>query len=111
MNSAQNPAGTDVLVAGEFSIPPDHPALAGHFPGDPIVPGVSVLQRVLLALASALPELAVTVLTDVKFLNPLRPNDLCRFRIRRVDSARLRFECRVADRSIARGTFRVDFEL
>ena len=29
-----------------FTIPADHPALPGHFPGQPIVPGVVVLDRV-----------------------------------------------------------------
>jgi 3-hydroxymyristoyl/3-hydroxydecanoyl-(acyl carrier protein) dehydratase len=34
----------------ELTIAPDHPAFAGHFPGNPIVPGVVLLDRVLQAI-------------------------------------------------------------
>ena len=33
----------------DFSIAPDHPALEGHFPGQPIVPAVVILDAVLAA--------------------------------------------------------------
>ena len=36
-----------------FVIESDHPALPGHFPGRPVVPGVVVLDRVLAAIESA----------------------------------------------------------
>jgi 3-hydroxymyristoyl/3-hydroxydecanoyl-(acyl carrier protein) dehydratase len=54
----------------------DHPALAGHFPGQPIVPGVVLLDEALLALAQAhqlsLARLDVVV---AKFLSPVRPGE------------------------------------
>ena len=36
----------------EFETPADHPRLPGHFPGQPIVPGVVVLDHVLAAIES-----------------------------------------------------------
>jgi 3-hydroxyacyl-[acyl-carrier-protein] dehydratase len=53
-------------------IPPSHPALAGHFPGNPIVPGVVLLDRVAAALEHWRGQ-RVAGLPQVKFLRPLMP--------------------------------------
>lgn len=37
-----------------LAIAADHPAFAGHFPGQPIVPGVVLLDQAVLALDAAL---------------------------------------------------------
>jgi len=51
-----------------------HPALPGHFPGHPVVPGVVLLD----AVVNALPDyvgaaVSVTGFPSVKFLAPLGP--------------------------------------
>jgi 3-hydroxyacyl-[acyl-carrier-protein] dehydratase len=58
-----------------FSIPCAHPALPGHFPGHPIVPGVLLLDYVLTGVTAALNR-PVTVLQKVKFVAPLLPDEL-----------------------------------
>jgi len=57
----------------QFSIPPDHPSLPGHFPGRPIVPGVVLLERVLEAVAAHGGPDAGWRLPQVKFVRPLLP--------------------------------------
>jgi 3-hydroxyacyl-[acyl-carrier-protein] dehydratase len=60
------------LVRERIRIDADHPSLAGHFPGNPVVPGVVLLDRVAAALerqgAGALRRILA-----VKFLAPLLP--------------------------------------
>jgi len=58
----------------QFSIPCAHPALPGHFPGHPIVPGVLLLDYVLTGVTAALNR-PVTVLQKVKFVAPLQPDE------------------------------------
>lgn len=92
------------FLSREFAIAPEHPALAGHFAGNPIVPGVTVLQRVLDLLEAALPLSRTVMLREVKFLRPLRPAEICAIGIRRIDGKTLAFDCRVERQLIARGT-------
>ncbi|MCP9460467.1 MAG: hypothetical protein NNA24_00290 [Nitrospira sp.] len=59
------------------SIGVDHPAIAGHFPGRPIVPGVLVLREVLETARDAMGRVkSVVGLPTVKFTSPLKPGEL-----------------------------------
>jgi 3-hydroxymyristoyl/3-hydroxydecanoyl-(acyl carrier protein) dehydratase len=65
----------------EFVIGDDHPALPGHFPGRPIVPGVVILDRVLDAIEAAHGPLGALRLPQVKFRRPLLPGQAARIEI------------------------------
>jgi 3-hydroxyacyl-[acyl-carrier-protein] dehydratase len=58
----------------EFAVEPTHPALPGHFPGHPIVPGVLLLDHVLSAVTAEL-QRPVSVLKQVKFAAALLPGE------------------------------------
>jgi 3-hydroxymyristoyl/3-hydroxydecanoyl-(acyl carrier protein) dehydratase len=58
----------------QFSVAGTHPALPGHFPGHPIVPGVLLLDHVLTGVTAAL-DRPVSVLRKVKFAVALLPDE------------------------------------
>lgn len=81
------------------SIPIDHPAFAGHFPGRPLLPGVALLAEVLEA-ALDVPDLAARIgpaprLAVVKFLAPVGPGAELVIEFD-TTAARTRFEVRAA---------------
>ena len=89
--------------ASDFCVPADHPALAGHFPGNPVVPGVLVLDRILdAASAAAGRELCATSIVQIKFLSPLLPGETCRI-TGELGAMSLRFSAARGDTVIVRG--------
>jgi len=82
-------------------IAPAHPSLAGHFPGDPVVPGVVLLDEVAAALERSGAG-ALRRLSAVKFLAPLRPGEDAELVLRR-DAARVRFRIERAGTPILAG--------
>ena len=55
-------------------VPNNHPAIAGHFPDNPIVPGVVILSRVTDAIRQQLPNIVLGTLLSMRFYAPLRPD-------------------------------------
>ena len=78
-------------AAGEYLVRGDEPALRGHFPGEPLFPGVLLVEAaVQLAGVVAqsdpaippLPGLRLTALRGVKILGTARPGELLRINAR-----------------------------
>ena len=90
----------------------DHPAFAGHFPGQPLLPGVLLLAEVLEAVLAE-PALALLVgaaprIGAAKFLAPVRPGAqlTLQFTPAMTGGPRgLRFEVREGERVAASGQF------
>lgn len=95
------------MLAAEFNwqVPIDHPALAGHFPGSPIVPGVVLLDR---AIRFA-EQLTSRTRSDwqighAKFFSPARPGDLLTFALQEKGGGAIAFTIRAAGREVAAGS-------
>ncbi|MGY4514774.1 dehydratase [Lysobacter sp. HA18] len=76
----------------DFVVDATHPSLPGHFPGNPIVPGVVLLDHVVEAIEAAHGPLSRLRLPQVKFLEPLRPGEHARVEL---DGAAPRWKFRV----------------
>ena len=62
-----------------MDISTDHPAFAGHFPGQPIFPGVLLLERVMtVAQTCLILPLKDCTLNNVKFIAAVGPGDRLR---------------------------------
>jgi 3-hydroxymyristoyl/3-hydroxydecanoyl-(acyl carrier protein) dehydratase len=88
------------------AIEADHPALAGHFPGNPIVPGVLLLARVARA-AAQLSRAPLTAIPVAKFHAPLRPGERFEIELQRKGGASIDFCVRRGEVLIASGTLRL----
>ncbi|MDH5833249.1 hypothetical protein [Luteimonas kalidii] len=93
-----------------FVIDPGHPALPGHFPGQPVVPGVVVLDHVLEAIERGAGPLGALRMPQVKFVQPLLPGEAAEIAIEPVapmPAARWRFRVLRGDALIASGEIAV----
>jgi acyl-coenzyme A synthetase/AMP-(fatty) acid ligase len=91
-------------AALSFTVPPEHPALAGHFPGRPIVPGVVLLDHALDAIGSALGKnFGACRIESAKFLSPAAPGEALDITYETSASGAIRFTIRAGVRAVASG--------
>ena len=87
-----------------FDISVDHPCFPGHFPGQPILPGVLLLERVMsLAQTSIGKPLNECTVYNVKFLAAVVPGDALDVQLARTNLNEYKFTVRIFQAGAAEG--------
>jgi 3-hydroxyacyl-[acyl-carrier-protein] dehydratase len=87
-------------LTSELQAPLVHPCYEGHFPGNPVLPGVVLLELVTDAIGRGVPR----AIGAVKFQHVLLPGE--GFTLRwNPDGARVTFHCERAGQAVAEGVF------
>lgn len=79
-----------------------HPAAAGHFPGNPIIPGAVLLREIVAAVSATdtMPDgdpARCHEIRSAKFHHPVRPGDRIVVSWTAEPDGEIRFSCSVAD--------------
>lgn len=95
------------MATAEFAwtVPADHPAFAGHFPGRPLVPGVVLLDRaILFAERLSAQPISGWQVGNTKFLAPVGPGAELIFTFDAGRSGGLLFRVQTGERAVASGS-------
>jgi len=94
-----------LAIKQHYHIPAAHPCFAGHFPSNPIVPGVVLLNYVQQQLLAAFPNDRICTLTQAKFLHPLLPDQDFSVSLTQSSAHNIKFTCMRESETLVTGTF------
>jgi len=87
----------------ECCIPASHPSLPGHFPGNPIVPAVVILNEVIATCNDWQPTVHVTGVNSAKFMAPLLPDQQFSISLSHTGKSTIAFECSIKGKTLVSG--------
>ena len=88
----------------EQSLAVDHPAVEGHFPGNPIIPGAVLLSVTLRAIGEDLgASLYPCTIRAAKFYFPARPGDQMSIEFTGTVPGEIKFACAVRGKKVLAG--------
>lgn len=71
---------SDDKITAACSFPTDFIGFDGHFPDNPVLPGICMIQTVL-AIGSVEQELTLKEIAQAKFFSPVTANERCSFEL------------------------------
>lgn len=86
-----------------FKIAKTHPSLAGHFPGNPVIPGVVILQYVMAAFKKVHLEHVIRECVNVKFKSFLSIDVDSEIIFKENETNQFEFQIKQTNKLIARG--------
>ncbi len=95
-------------VSREFRIDARHPCFDGHFPGDPVVPGVILLDLVRVTVREWKPGFRINAFATAKFHHPLYPDESFTITLTGNGILSFRFICCRGDQKLASGSLTVE---
>ena len=97
------------MQAEVIRIAADHPSLPGHFPGNPVVPGVVLMDEVAAVLERRQGgPVRIKAMPVVKFVSLLRADQEAHVIFTPVRPGLVKFECRVGAIAIANGSIELE---
>jgi 3-hydroxymyristoyl/3-hydroxydecanoyl-(acyl carrier protein) dehydratase len=92
------------MTTTALPIAANHPAYSGHFPGQPVLPGVVLLDAVMHELrCAARGACAGWDISTAKFHSAVRPGEALTLEHETLPTGSVRFAIRTADRAVASG--------
>lgn len=93
------------------AVPASHPCLDGHFPGNPIVPGVVIVDLVQAAARKLWGLSALGGMPNIKFLAPLKAEQGFSLVLTRGSGDNCRFRVEAEGQLVAQGSMQFDAEI
>jgi 3-hydroxymyristoyl/3-hydroxydecanoyl-(acyl carrier protein) dehydratase len=95
-------------ISCQYLIPLTHPCLSGHFPENPVVPGVVLLDYARALLQQWQPQTRIKTISQAKFLQPLYPQQTFMINLTQVSMQGIKFECVSGQQRLMFGTFTLE---
>ncbi len=86
-----------------LTVPDEHPSLAGHFPGTPILPGVVLLDEIVCAVEADGGAAGRWRIGTAKFVSAVHPGETLQLAHERLANGSVRFSISRSGQTVAHG--------
>jgi len=95
-------------ICRHYTIANNHPCLAGHFPNNPVIPGVVVLDYLRDLFEKSYADEYIKTIINVKFSHPLYPEQQFSLYLKRLGFNKVKFRCISHREMIIHGVFMIE---